>query len=248
MNIDLENKLKKEALRVFPEEACGLVFDDDSFFPIPNVAERKEEAFAFCPLTYVEVLLRNKHKRVRAIWHSHTKAYKTFDLRTPSKADIALFEREKIPLLISGYDGQHYLEAVEFPKKLNLVEPYYGRPYIAGIYDCGTLARDFFYRELGLLLWYEFSGDWLEPKSWPLAVETFLIKNGFKKKESLYPMLPNDIILVNFAGMKDAHGVIYLPNDFVLDQRQTSCLVAVEDIRERITSSWRLDLEDGKCA
>jgi len=223
----LEAQLKELTLSEFPKEACALCTENE-VYPIKNISE-EEDHFIFCPIEFAKLVKKlGSLKSIKYLWHSHVrKANSLFDIRTPSEADLELFTKFKIPLLISGYDGNIFYPTVEFPKKLQICSKYTDRPYICGIYDCGTLIQDYYYNELGIELFYSFKPEYLFPKNWQKAVKDFLILNCFKEVKGM--PRTSDVLIVPMLHIPEAHGVLVYKNpNFILDQKEVSRLLTIE--------------------
>lgn len=242
LSVEIEQQLKDLTLSEYPKEACALIFSSGAVEKIKNVSEDPKNSFTFCPKAYLTAVLKHPEETF-TLWHSHVKKASCWmDIRTPSAKDVAFSRSRDIDSFISGYDGQNYYSSVCFPSKPDLELPLLGRPYIAGIYDCGTLCRDYYLREFGVTLKYEFLPDYLEPVNWPRAVKDCLLVNCFY--EANFPLQKGDIICVNYFHMKEAHGLLVTSENLTfLDQRETSHEPDWEAIQPTVASVWRWDRE-----
>jgi hypothetical protein len=228
MITNLEQKLKDLSLVAFPREACAFCSEEE-VYPIKNISQ-EETSFLLCPIETAKLYLKlGDFSSIKYLWHSHCKQVNgLFDIRTPSEADMLLHKKLKLPLLISGYDGNKFFSTIEFPSQPSLDKNLTGRPYICGVFDCGILLRDVFLRDLGISLNYEFQASYLSLRNWPEAVKTFLTLNGFE--EVFDGIKPYDVLVVPMFNIQEAHGVLVTEEGkFVLDQRETSRLIPIEE-------------------
>jgi len=239
----IEQELKVLALQEYPQEACALIFASGKVEKIKNISENSKTSFSLCPEEFLKAVLKHSGESF-SLWHSHTrKEVSWMDIRTPSEKDILLAYEKEVKLYISGFDGQTYSRSVCFPKALEPEYNYLNRPYIPGIYDCGTLAVDFFYLNFGIKLKYKFLPEYLNPANWSKAVETFLLENKFYRIERSL-LKKYDIICINYFHQKEAHGVLVISDELeLLDQREISSSPAFEDIIHEAASFWRWDKE-----
>lgn len=233
-----EIALKRLAIERYPEEACALIGEDGMPRELINVSQNAIDSFALHLPDLLSACLELNNQKV-AIWHSHTHKHPLFDIRTPSVKDIRLHENTGCNLLISGFDGTQYFETVSFPSKEDPSMPLLNRPYIAGIYDCGTLVRDAYARLFNVSLTYKFEADYLHPKNWNLAIRTFLKANDFKEVCRPSIIQPGDLLVVDRQGLPASHGVMILDENLtVLDQQDKSRTVSIDSL-ETIRSIWR---------
>ena len=245
MNVSslIEQKLKNISLKNYPNEACALVFSSGSVEEITNISETPKDSFRLDSAEYLKAVLKFPNETF-TIWHSHTrKACSWQDIRTPSEADIGFSLDNKVSILISGYDGQEYYSSVKFPKELEPDYAFLGRPYIAGIYDCGTLCRDYFLKEHEVVLHYKFWPKYLSPANWPVAVESFLKENYFYQIEQK-DLKKDCIVCINYFHQHNAHGLLVTSNNLdLLDQRDVSYVPDWENIQPIASSFWAWDKE-----
>lgn len=125
-----------------PMEALGFVINNE-FRPTKNIARDPVNEGRFLENAYLKASLEG----IQAYVHSHTQDVRTdhlnrkLDPRTPSKQDMIAQEAMDVPFLIFYTDGNTITAPLEFggePAEL------LGRPYIANVYDCWTLARDYY--------------------------------------------------------------------------------------------------------
>lgn len=244
----IEQQLKDLALKNFPQEACAFVTEFE-VFEVKN-ASLQEDSFLMNPTCVAEFLSKFVDQGSLPkfwIWHSHVKKkFSWFDLRTPSEEDIELFNKFKIPLLISGFDGETYLPSVEFPAKVDMESSLLNRPYICGIFDCGVLTRDYFARKLGITLQYEFKPSYLHLRNWEQAVVDFLEYNCFEEQKNRYP-IPFDLLIIPFFNIANAHVIVLdETGTHFLHQDTKSRLVHIEEFIHLDCKLYRLNIEKFK--
>ncbi len=114
----------------YPEEACGFILED-KFLPVKNVADNKKEDFK---ITQKEFLKYNG--LIKAIVHSHA------DYPHLSKADMESQIRTALPwgvIMLTQGAVEHTIFFGE-----DIIYPLIGRPFIHGVWDCFSLARDYY--------------------------------------------------------------------------------------------------------
>ena len=239
LNIKTQQTLKLLALNQYPQEACAVIRASGEVLPMLNVSETPEKSFSFDEGEFLKLCMQFAGEQL-AIWHSHTQKNAFFDPRTPSEADVLLHESSGCTLYISAYDGEAtYLDVVQFPKPPTPEIPLIGRPYIAGIFDCGTLACDWYRKNRNVELQYKFLSSYLHKKNWPKAVLNFLEVNGFSRMPKKAGLEAGDILVVDFLDLKSSHGVLVIDDALhILDQRNLSRMSSMEDYPE-IRSVWR---------
>lgn len=139
-------------IKRYPNEACGLVYSDDKgkphFVECKNASISPQHHFLIDPNEYLQVCELGE---VVACWHTHCETEPV-----ASSADKQGCKNTQVPWLIGAIfkDGDKF----NF-KGLTLVEvddgfemPLLGRPYSFGVFDCFSLMRDYYKRELDIEL------------------------------------------------------------------------------------------------
>mgnify|MGYP003139028553 FL=1 len=104
----IKDKIRSHAKKVFPEECCGLILENESGDIIlrecENSAEDKEDKFKISIEEYLNALLDGD---VAAVYHSHTKGDKSF-----SSADKEISQSLELTsvLYISSKDSFEVME------------------------------------------------------------------------------------------------------------------------------------------
>ena len=88
LNIKIKDKIKSHAERVFPEECCGFLIEEDQgqikVIECKNTAEDKQSLFKISIEEYLQALVEGD---ICAVYHSHTKGENSF-----SEADKTISE------------------------------------------------------------------------------------------------------------------------------------------------------------
>lgn len=165
-----------------PEEGCGLIANGE-VVPCKNIHPSPQESFAIAAEDYAFV--SETVGEIDCVYHSHTNDRDGF-----SPADIKSCKQTNLPWLVYNTNSKNWKYA---DPRGN--EPYVGREWVYGIYDCYSLTRDFYRREFGISLDdFERGEDkeWLSP-NWNMFGENYA-SQGFVEIES--PCQKGDIVLM----------------------------------------------------
>ena len=126
-------QIKEHFDSVCPKEACGVIVVNEKFqleyIPCNNISTTDDD-FVICPRKYARITVKY---RIYAIVHNHIN-----HPPYPSCNDRKYCNQLAIPFLIFNYPTMEMTKL--YPDSMNLL----GRPYIWGIYDCLTLAMDYY--------------------------------------------------------------------------------------------------------
>jgi len=143
----------------YPREACGLVVSAGGaleYVACRNAARSPSEHFV---LTGQDYAMAEDRGEVLALVHSHPDAS-----AAPSDADRVQCEASGLQwhiISVGQVDGRPECGDIQSIAPCGYVAPLLGRQFAHGILDCYTLVRDFYERELGILLGqYEREDDW----------------------------------------------------------------------------------------
>ena len=144
--------VKERGIANYPNEACGLIYADEKGKPhyveCKNVSDEPQHNFLIDPNEYLEV---EKLGKVVACWHTHCEV-----APLASDPDKQGCKNTQVPWFIGAVfkDGVNY----RF-EGLSLVEvddgyeaPLVGRVYSFGTFDCFSLVRDYYRREMQIEL------------------------------------------------------------------------------------------------
>ena len=226
-------KIEEHTFACYPEEMCGFL-TEDSFIPLTNQAEDKENSFRISALDHAKWF-----GKVKAIVHSHTRATRKadlFDLRTPSYADFVGQNQTNLPWLIVGCEGITVTEPVQFPRVPN--PEYLGRYFQWFISDCYNLVQDFYRFELGIILpGAVITKDYQDLRNKNNIFLDYYRTYGFSEIP-LEEIREGDLVLLDHAGFNCNHLGIYTKGQ-VLHQAMISTIVPFETFLGRINKVLR---------
>jgi proteasome lid subunit RPN8/RPN11 len=160
VNPEIVGQALEHAAREFPRESCGLLVDVNDgirYRPCRNLAPpgAAKDAFHIDPKDYIRA---EEEGEVVAIVHSHP-----YVSPEPSLPDLVAIEQTRVPwLIVNPKLGTH-----TWTEPSGFHAPYEGRPFVHGLTDCYSLVKDYYERELGVLLppvtreddWWHKGGD-----------------------------------------------------------------------------------------
>lgn len=151
----LTKKIKEavieHAAKEYPNESCGVVVDKE-YIPCKNVAEDPTSFFSIDPIDIVKAESKGD---IEAYVHSHPNG--TAEATEP---DLVSMNLNGKPWLICAYTPDELIE-VKLHKPTGYILPLLGRNYYHGLQDCYTLIKDYYYRELNIVLNdYDRSDNW----------------------------------------------------------------------------------------
>ncbi len=222
----LEDKMIRYAAAHPDEEVCGLVIDNDYFYPCLNVSETPHNSFKISPDDYIKA---DELGVITAVFHSHT------------DNSLILSARDRQQQVISGLPW--YLCSGGRVRKFRPVAHLLGRKFEHGKTDCYSLFRDA-YHLCGVDL-----PDFERHDGWWLRGENLYIKNlplhGFFMVDA-QSIQPGDVIIRQpFKGADPCHAMIYLGDNTVLHHDNAGLLSRREQMRpayvRQTNSIWRSD-------
>lgn len=204
----LVDEMLEQAKLAQPNEACGLIvtFEDGGkkhrLIVAKNVHESPRNTFQIDDEAWLQV---RDEEVVIGVWHSHVNSN-----AEPSMADLAMCEATGLPWHIVSVEGDYrYIEPSGY------LAPYEKRPYVYGVHDCYTLARDWYKREKGVdLPEIERPNRWWE-KGQSLLVENFEMA-GFSSIPMDEPAQRGDIFIVQVNSRVPNHVIIHLGDGTIL--------------------------------
>lgn len=186
-----------------PHESCGLIVDN-KYFRCTNIAIESEH-FVLNPADLAKV---EDSDEILAIVHSHVNLPPQ-----PSQADLVGCERSGKPWLIVSVPNETY----EVITPSGYTAPYIGREFVHGVCDCYTLVRDWYAREMGIVLneyqrfnyWWDIGGNMYEDH---LKTEGFVeVRDELRRGDGLLMMVRAPVI---------NHSAIYLGDGRILHHVQ----------------------------
>lgn len=194
------------AAACYPRECCGLIVNRE-YIECENIAVNDGE-FKIDPRCIIKA---EKLGKIEAIVHSHPDGS-----TKPSTLDKLQMAAHGLPWVIASYPD---IDIKVYPSG-DYIAPLVGREYIHGVLDCFSIVRDYYDRELGVVIDnFERSDLWWEnPQSQDLYAENFA-SQGFVEVSDLRR---HDVILcrvqpTNFIN----HALIYLGDDGELQSEKT---------------------------
>ena len=125
------------------EECCGFVLLNENLEvvvePCINESSTPKDCFSISPSKFIDYTLT---KKILGIYHSHP-----FSEERPSIHDIKASEESGIPYII--YSLKTKKKFLYYPESYQPV-PLLQRPYVQGFYECTSLMKDYFQKELEL--------------------------------------------------------------------------------------------------
>jgi proteasome lid subunit RPN8/RPN11 len=186
----------------YPRECCGVITRSHDVVRLKNTSVDPMRSFEVSPVDYL-----TKVNGALLLYHSHPDSEAVF-----SGGDELCSKRLKMPLLV-----------VSWPKgKMRVLgrpgadKELVGRPFIYGVYDCVSLMRDFYKREMDIDL-PQFTrprfGWWESGKEDPFTDQATAA--GFKEADS--PLEYGDMILFAVNGFRVPNHVgIYVGDDRII--------------------------------
>lgn len=185
-----------------PEECCGLLARVGRklvYLPVANAAAKPKEDFRISAEDWADA---EDQGVITAVVHSHPGQSARL-----SAADRTAMEATALPwVIIEVREGEPVTHLVHEPTGYQA--PLVGRPFHHGVLDCYTLVRDYYQRELGIVLpEYEREDGWWE-KGQDLYADNF-------EAAGFYPVGPDDLrqgdlIVMQVRAEKANHAGVYL--------------------------------------
>lgn len=179
-----------------PRESCGLVVvvrGKPRYIPVRNIAERNEHFVMHAE----DQASAEDLGEVVLVVHSHPNI-----APLPSQADLVGCEQSGLPWLIVNWPTG----AVHQFKPSGYVAPLYGRQFAHGVLDCYQLIKDYYERELRIVL-----PDPVREDEWWLKGQNLYLENfsaaGFEVVRSPQK---HDVLLMRVGAPVPNHGAIYL--------------------------------------
>jgi len=226
--------LEKHILECYPQEGCGLLIGED-FIPLENEHPEPANNFSLSEKDSFKVMQAGKDA---ILMHSHTMDKFTDDPRIPSYEDMVGQKNTGIEWGIVHCDGENVSEALCFgkPKKDDLE----GRSYITNVYDCFTLARDYYWQEYKI----DF-GIHPRPANWEEWNQHYIEQNykdvGFYQLEKGEPYKKGDIALFSIAANYINHIGVILDGDIFIHHlyNKKSCKDSLSRWHRQLTKVLR---------
>lgn len=217
----MENILKyiyKHAEECYPKEACGfLVIKNriDAFYmPCKNLAIEDED-FRIDPYEYVQA---SRQGIIAGVVHTHPDA-----TPEPSSMDIKYCNNNTVPWIIVSYPDKEV--HIQWPG--HITDTYSKRHFIYGIIDCMTLFRDYYRKELNILVPDVFRDDDFWDKGYSQYLDNYE-RVGFEYISSnLRDIRLHDVMLFKLFANTANHLGVYVGDGNML-HHQISTLSSVD--------------------
>jgi proteasome lid subunit RPN8/RPN11 len=213
----IKSAIIAHAHAVAPNEACGVIIDNDLAIACRNIADNPEQDFKLAPADYAKACTQGT---ITALYHSHPHADHP---DTFTFADISSCQAAKLPYILyhvptGGWD--YYDPSDINPYLLQLIghlptdhEFYLGRQYVWGRSDCYNLLRDYMKGmlgiEMGLFARTSDPQEWKKP-GWNRYVEGLPGEGFVQVKDGSLKL--HDVLLFALDG-KTAHHAGILVNE-----------------------------------
>lgn len=193
---DILVEIRAHAARDYPRESCGLVIvrkGRQRYMPCRNVADKNEHFVMHAE----DQAAAEDEGAIAMVVHSHPNTP-----AIPSHADLVGCERSGVPWLIVNWPTG----AVFQFEPTGYVAPLIGRQFNHGVLDCYTLIRDYYERELGIIL-----PDGDRPDEWWLKGMNIYL-DGFESAnfERVDKPQAHDVLLMRVASPVPNHAAVYL--------------------------------------
>ena len=198
------------AAKEYPNESCGLIVNKE-YIPCKNVAADPTGFFSISPIDIVKAESKGV---IEAYVHSHPNG-----IAEPSEPDLVQMNKHNKIWIICGYTPNELIE-VKLHKPTGYKLPLLGRSYYHGLQDCYTLIKDYYYRELDLVLNdYDRSDKWWESENTKSLYLDNFKKEGFLEVKD-DTINKHDVILfklgktfhINHAGIFLGDGILQSEN------------------------------------
>lgn len=242
----IKSSIIEHANAEYPRESCGVIVGKE-YIPCTNIASDNNQ-FRIDP---IDLIGASSEGPIKAYVHSHPDG--STDPSIPDKVQMNLpmvlakelddksLLKHSLPWIITnGVD-------VALHKPNGYKAPLIGRPYHHGLMDCYTLIRDYYSRELGIIL-NDYSRDdrwWESKKSNSLYLENFE-KEGFLEVQDIKK---HDIILCRLGRTEHVNHAIVFIDDGELSSERTDEVISnslvlhhpynQQSLREIYSEQWQ---------
>lgn len=230
------NAASDHAIKDFPNESCGLVIDG-SYIPIENLAENPTKHFSMDNSLFIK-----HHNKIQAIIHSHN------NFPHASERDMQQQIATNVPWgvlnLVQGVERAYVTSSFFWGDTLE-TQDYEGRPFVHGVYDCYSLVRSFYIKDLNITLpmfprSFEF---WLDGQD--LFMDNYK-SNGFIQISG-DDLKIGDILLGRLYSKVINHCAVYVGHNLILHhlQNRLSKIEPLNFWRNTLNTYFRY--EDKQC-
>lgn len=200
---ETQNAALQHAKEVFPQESCGII-SKGVYHPMENKAADPLENFEIDPALYLDFV---NGEGVEAVMHSHPNGPDC-----PTKNDMEGQEACAVPWgiipFVMGQPRRPFFWGDQLP-----IAPLLERSFRMGVFDCYSLARDWYRLNWGLVLpvWPRDPDWWTKGES---VIADGLEAMGFVRVEE--PLQVGDGFVGKIAGDLDHHCAVYVGDGLIL--------------------------------
>lgn len=203
--LDYIDSALAHALEEYPRESCGVVIvlrGRRRYIPCRNIAENPAQQFTIHPEDFADA---EDVGEIVEIVHSHVDTPPT-----PSQADLLGCEATQLPwIIVNGKTGASF----RFEPS-GYTAPLIGREFSHGILDCYTLIKDYYAKELGIILKdYDRSWEWWN-NGGNLYLDNFTNEGFVTIPEQ--DIEKHDVVLLQVRSHVPNHGGVYLGDNVIL--------------------------------
>lgn len=176
INAQIQKVIEQAATFRYPNEACGFIIKRGKravAIEVPNESPDPKNYFIINPEYFSDAEDKGE---ILAVWHTHVD-----QPEKPSEADLAGCEASGLPwMIMSVYKRSEGFELSSINTFLpsGYEQPFVGRPYIYGAFDCWSLVVDYLKRNHGI----EISNEYPRVKDFWLQGETNFFDNCFAQE------------------------------------------------------------------
>lgn len=210
--------VKECGFKRYPKEACGFVLADAKGKPFCIECENKSlEPNSHFLIDPEDFLKAEKQGKIVACWHTHC------DMSArASEADKVGCQNTQVPWFIGAVYGKeepYRFEGLELVECNNGYEaPLIGRPYSFGVFDCFSLMRDYYKRELHIELPELPRTERIWASEPDYMAKTAVEKFGFVRMPEGEPPHRGDLFFIQTGRDGADHIGIYIGDDRILHQ------------------------------
>ncbi len=205
--------VERAAKAAFPNEACGLVVKRGKrsvWVECPNTHTSPEKQFRIDPSDYTRIADTGE---IVGVWHTHPRGE-----AWASEADKVGCELSELPWYIFPlYEtpADIVFGDTVFMRPSGFVMPYIERPYVYGVFDCYSLAQDYYAREFGI----ELANTFPRIEEWWKHGHNFFVEGfegvGLVRLVNRTPEV-GDLFLIQTDGTVPNHVAVYIGNDMIM--------------------------------
>lgn len=216
MKASTQVKIDQHLISEYPNEACGFLLENGSYFPCRNTSPTPLDSFRIDPEQFAEA---EDVSPIVGVVHSHPNWS-----ALPSDGDRVSCENLGLPWHIYSINrnesGELLRDGYSLLKPEGWLAPLVGRKFLHGTLDCLQVILDYYQREKGINLGqYDREDDWWN-KGQNLYLD-LLPKAGFvrlREDPEEVQYLEGDVILMQVRSPVPNHAAIYLAGGVLSSQ------------------------------